>query len=94
MPTDPAQGTAKSDNDVPPSEGQPAEEDVYAQLARHGFFLSNDFGDAKGDDALASTMLSVIESMLATGRAGERPDANTDGDDTANPSLSKPSPSS
>lgn len=94
MPTDPVQDTAKSDDEVPPGGEQSADEDVHARLARHGFLVSKDFGDAEGDDALAGTMLSVIESMLATGRAGERPDANTDGDDTANPSLSKPSPSS
>ena len=97
MPTDPARDTAESDDEVPPSEGQPANGDVHGRLARHGFLVSNDFPDFRdpeGDDELASTMLSVIESMLATPQVGELPAAETDGDDTAGPSPSKPSTSS
>jgi hypothetical protein len=69
----------------------PADEDVHARLARHGLLVSDDFPDSEVDDALASTMLSVIESMLASAPANEKPPAEPEGDAAVAPSASKPS---
>jgi hypothetical protein len=79
---------------MPPGERLPADEEIHARLARHGFLVSDDVDDPEGADDLASTMLSVIESMLATGPANEPPVGAAGGDDSAGPLLSRPSTSS
>ncbi len=95
MSTNPASRVGAPDEDVPSGKGrQPAGEELRARLARHGFLVSDDVDDPQGADALASTMLSVIQSMLATDPANAPPAVAADGEDTAGPSPSKPSTSS
>ncbi len=89
MPTESVAGAARPDEEGSPGAGRPADQDVHARLARHGFLVSDDVEDPEGADALASTMLSVIESMLATDQAGEQPAAKSECDDTDGSSPSK-----
>lgn len=93
MSNDLVPGEDESEEELLPRAGQHLDKDAHAQLARHGFLVSDDVDDPEGADELASTMLSVIESMLASGPANEQACA-ADGDDTSGLSPSKPSPSS